>query len=688
MRWPKLPDSIRSFTTDPAVRVGILQATSSIAPAYSRGLLPRTPSQQAAVVGVTATAYYAVGATFWSGLSSVMAGTPGHRAGQKALLAGAAVAGVAGFVAERKLRPRSGDNLAFAAAWTTSRFMATTGLAGGLVTAGDVLLHRTVGMRPSIATTLALDIAGGTAMAAGSLARGISRAHKYGMIEPDRAAVRHLHGPKAYVTAGAISVGTVAGIAGVAVAEQTAARGIDAAFTKLARTDLGEAGIYLSHCITGAALSAAAIAALNKVRQRTQRVGDVVEPAYPSPPTSQHVSCGPRSQVDFDAIGKEGRRFVLMALAAPQISSVMDEDAINPVRVVVPPQESLEAAAQTAVNELESLGGFDKSVIVVAAPTGVGYVSYVVTEAMEYLTRGDCATVVPQYALLPSALALNRTQDGTRLQTAVLEAISARVRAMPTSRRPRIVQFGESLGAQVALDVAAGAGIPGLDALDVDSGLYLGVPFRSSTWLTWRHDPGEIDPDGRLVLAADPLLIPDAPGMHLMVVHDDDPVNKFSYSMVIKRPWWFGEPSTRPPKVPRETLFRPIVSLVIALADLMNGMNQKPGHFTRTGHDYRVDARAARQKSFNLSSTVEQADRIEQALRDREQMWAQTRLVAKTAAKAVASIQRTLNRWGESTVSLRLADGGELDLPPQITTLMQNLGRTAVGRLGSSGPAS
>ena len=65
-----------------------------------------------------------------------------------------------------------------------------------------------------------------------------------------------------------------------------------------------------------------------------------------------------------------------------------------------------EDRAKIALAELERLGGFERSLIVVAAPTGVGYVNYSFAEAVEYLTRGDCAIVVPQYALVPSALAL------------------------------------------------------------------------------------------------------------------------------------------------------------------------------------------------------------------------------------------------------------------------------------------
>ncbi len=682
-----IPGAVAQFTTEPAVRVGFMQAAWSVAPSFARGLLPRTPSQQAIVVGVNATSHYAIGATSWAGISSAVAGLPGRRAGWRALMAGAVAAGAGGFAAERMLRPKSGNNMVYASAWAGAKLLATTGLAGGLVTASDVVAHRMLGRTPSVGSTLMVDIAAGTGMAAGTLVRRNLRAKRYGMVQEERHAVTSVKGLRAYATIGVISVGTAAGITGLAVAEQTTAHAISKGLDKVTGSDLGETGIWLSHCVTGAGLTAVALFALDKVRQRTLRSNEVVEPAYPSPPTTATVSCGPNSLIEFDAIGKEGRRFVLMALRAPQITNVMGEAAVDPVRAVIPRDGAISDRAELAVAELEALGGFERSVLVVASPTGVGYVNYVMAEALEYLARGNCAILVPQYAMVPSALALDKTTEGTDLQAEVLEAISQRIRRIPPARRPRVYQFGESLGAQVALDVAAVGGVARLDSLDLTAGLYLGVPFRSRAWRTWWSDRKAIDPMGRMVLVSQPDEAPDQPGMQLMVVHNDDPVNKFAYTMFVRRPWWFGAPKTRPPMVPRETLFRPISSFVICVFDLLNAMNQKPGSFERVGHDYRIDLREALQKAYRLSSSPTQAVAIEKALREREQMWAEARLVAKTAYKAVATINNTLNKWGRSTVSMDFAEQENLELPPAWRKLMQQMSDSQlIGRLGSSGP--
>ena len=81
---------------------------------------------------------------------------------------------------------------------------------------------------------------------------------------------------------------------------------------------------------------------------------------------------------------------------------------------------------------------------------------------------------------------------------------------------------------------------------------------------------------------------------HIMINHHDDPINKFStrWSCNVH-----GGSDRRPPdpESPQETLFRPVISFVIALVDLLNGMDSKPGEF-RLAHDYRIDLREALEK--------------------------------------------------------------------------------------------
>ena len=670
------------WATDSTVQAGIAGASWSVAGTFARGLLPRNPMQQAVASGVVAATHYELTATAWATLQALGA-TPGTRPGTRAnlVIAGTGIAG--GLAMSAAASRRAEESLPAAVVGTAGRIIAFAALAGGSSAAWDALLHRRLGMRPGLDTTLLPAVATGGAVVAVSLFNRHRRATAFGIVAPDRHAVAGA-GKRAALRAAAVGVASGVGFTAATTGEQVAAHALERGLGRIIGRDPGALGTLVSHGVILGTLTGAGFVAMNNVTGRIQRRDDIVEPAYPAPPTSTHVSAGPASRMPFDSLGKEGRRFVLMALSTDEITAVMGQPAIPPVRVVggFEAADSIEERARLTLQDMEDCGAFDRGLICVGSPTGVGYFNYSVAEALEYLTLGDCAIVVPQYALVPSALALTRTQEAEDLTRLVLEGIRDRLSAIPAADRPTVVLVGESLGANVALDVAAVPGrlpiIAELSILGVDGGLYLGVPFRTRMWNAWRHDRAAVDPRGQLQLVsqpdeADPL----EPGSmrHLMVVHHDDPVNKYGFAMVVQPPWWMGPPATRPPLVPREAKFRPITSFVIATIDLFNGMQSKPGTFVRRGHDYRIDIVSGLHAAFGLASTPQQAESIEAALRQREQEWATRRMVARKLDKARRSIERQLAEWGSAPIEVA-------DLDPTLGDT-----QTVLARLGViSGP--
>ena len=666
MRLPR-PQWLQRWSTELPAQAGVIGAAWSVAGSLSRGLLPRSPVDQAIATGVTATIHYQLTATAWSSLEA-LAALPGRRPGTVARVVVASGAILGGYSTAFATAKASSTNPAAAIAYAAGRQVAFAGISGGAATVWDDVLHRRLHLRPGLDTTLLPNVLTGAAIAAGNVYFAVRRAHKYGVVAPDNHRVEGINARSA-LTATGIGVGSAIGLGALVIGEQLAAQGLERLLSKSIRHDTGAAGAFLAHAAILGAMGLAGALALRKVTNRLQHSDDIVEPAYPKPPDSPFVSAGPRSDMPFDSIGKEGRRFVTMALTPDEISHVMGEAAVDPVRVVCGYEsaDDLQQRADLGLRDLEACGGFERSIICVASPTGVGYVNYTIIEALEYLARGDCATIVPQYALVPSALAMPKTHEGVMLTRMVLEGIQERVQQIPAERRPRVVLLGESLGANVALDVSTVpgpfVGVPALEHLGVSGGVYFGVPFRTEFWKRWRENPEAMDPEHEALLVAEPSEAPDLPAgdmRHLMVVHDDDPVNKYAYSMVLQPPWWLGAPTTRPPMVPRETRWRPITSFVIATVDLKNGMNSKPGTFVRRGHDYRIEARLGLQRSYGLACTDAQAVAIEQALRQRETEWAARRMIARKMDRARRSIASTLEKWGSPQIDVADIDPGAL----------------------------
>ncbi|MDI1288789.1 MAG: alpha/beta-hydrolase family protein [bacterium] len=654
------------WATEAPVQAGIAGASWSISGTFARGLLPRSASQQAITTGVVAVTHYQLTATAWATLQ-VLGARPGTRPGARAnlILSGVGIIGGLGVAAATS---RHADrSMPAAVAATAGRITAFAALAGGASSTWDSVLHKRLGLRPGLDTTLIPAIATGAAVVAASTLNRSRRASKYGIVAPERRAVAHV-GAKAAAKSVALGAASGVGLAAATGGEQVLAKGLEKVMARVLGRDPGALGSLVAHGVILTTMSVSGVVALNKVTRRVQRRDDIVEPAYPTPPTSPHVSSGPASSMPFDALGKEGRRFVLMALRAQDIEAVMGTKAIDPVRVVGGYESSDDIAerARLTLQDMEDCGAYERSFICVGSPTGVGYFNYSIAEALEYLTRGDCAIVVPQYALVPSALALTRTGEAERLTRLVLEGVRDRLALLTPDARPRVVLVGESLGANVALDlpVCDRPFLPDFTPLGVAGGLYLGVPFRTRLWNSWRTDPASVDPEGRLLLVSEPDhadALPSGHSRHLMVIHHDDPVNKYSFAMALQPPWWMGPPTERPPLVPREVKFRPITSFALATVDLLNGMQSKPGTFVRRGHDYRIDIRSGLERAFGLESSPEQAAAIEDALRRREQEWATRRMVARKLDKARRAIEQQLAEWGSPTIDVADLDPANTD---------------------------
>ncbi|WP_243083833.1 alpha/beta-hydrolase family protein [Streptomyces sp. 891-h] len=167
-------------------------------------------------------------------------------------------------------------------------------------------------------------------------------------------------------------------------------------------------------------------------------------------PTSRLVSGSRASLVRWEELGYEGRNFTGSSLTPHQISTVTGKHAVQPIRVYIGQESAptFASRAKLAVRELERTGAFDREVLAIAGTTGRGWVNSTDAEPLEYIHGGDTAIVAVQYSYLPSwaSFLVDKEQAG-RATRALVEAVRARWLRIPAAERPKLVVFGESLGA-------------------------------------------------------------------------------------------------------------------------------------------------------------------------------------------------------------------------------------------------
>jgi hypothetical protein len=85
---------------------------------------------------------------------------------------------------------------------------------------------------------------------------------------------------------------------------------------------------------------------------------------------------------------------------------------------------------------------------------------------------------------------------------------------------------------------------------------------------------------------------------------------------------------------------------VLTLVDVKNAMSVTPGTFFARGHDYRADLARMVSEAYGLPVSGTELLAVEHALRRREAMWAQRRLVAEQLRRAKETVQRQTRTWG------------------------------------------
>jgi uncharacterized membrane protein len=296
-------------------------------------------------------------------------------------------------------------------------------------------------------------------------------------------------------------------------------------------------------------------------------------------PADELATGSAQSLIPWDSIGRQGKDFIVGGPTREEISQFVNKQAIRPLRVYVGLRstEDLEHSAKLALEELKRVGGFDRSVLVVATPTGTGWLDPGAVDTLEYLHAGDTAIVSMQYSYLPSWLTILVDSNLSRVAAQLLfEEVYDHWRQLPKDQRPKLYLHGLSLG---SLGSETCADLFMLFEDPIQGAVWSGPPFPSTKWSNVTHDRNPDSPawmprfrDGTMVRFTGRENLIDETGdrwgpmRFVYVQHASDPMTFFSPQLVFRKPdWLIGQ---RGPDVSPFLDWYPIVTFLQIGCDL------------------------------------------------------------------------------------------------------------------------
>jgi len=451
----------------------------------------------------------------------------------------------------------------------------------------------------------------------------------------------------------AAGAGVVLALSALTIGESRLARALGSVGSRVlpgSETTWRRAGHLVSLGAVAYGTHAAWAKGMRGIEAGTSKFDEALDDAAPGVWTGPTVSGDTSSLVDWATMGREGRRHVA-GIVRPEpvtdgpaevqgtarvelsIATVMQEKAkATPIAIFV----GLDSAATAedrvhlALAEMDRTDAWSRSLIMLISPTGTGYVNYVATSCAHYMTRGDVATVTLQYSKRPSPLSLGKIGAAKEQNRMLWLTILERIRLMPPDARPRVVVFGESLGAHTSQAPFQGWGTLGPESLGIDRALWIGTP-ASSAWKNEVTGKPRLGVDTRLVAIVNDyeqfVALGDEARRRVRFVllsHDNDGVTKFDSDLLTRRPSWLGPdrpaleevPGRSPRGIPASMRWRPVTTFFQSLVDMKNA--QIPGAYRAWAHDYRPDLADFIRDVFELDCTDEQLARIKTACEQRE----------------------------------------------------------------------
>lgn len=310
-------------------------------------------------------------------------------------------------------------------------------------------------------------------------------------------------------------------------------------------------------------------------------------------PSSTLRSGSPQSIIPWSTIGFQGQKFVGSGPSMQDLKDFNGTEPKEPIRIYagINSANNPTTRAHLVIQELHRTGAFNRKILILATPTGTGWLEPQSIDSIEFMHNGDTAIVTQQYSYLPSWISFLVDKDNARdAGRALFDAVYAEWSQLPADSRPKLITYGLSLGSFGGQ--AAFSGVNHL-RLAVDGALFVGTPNDTLLWrdVTAQRDHGtpEWQPtyqEGKAVRFAannDNINSPQESWQKprlLYLQHASDPVVWFSFDLLLQKPDWLNE--KRGYDVSPTMRWYPFVTFFQVAIDQFFGTSVPSGH----GHNY------------------------------------------------------------------------------------------------------
>lgn len=619
----------QSRQSDRSSEVGFMLASAAVPRSFQKSLLPRETTDQGIVTGLNMIFNFAIGAAMQTVIDKAannaekVTSTKGIPLKQDDLsIIASAVALGLGIGAQKLFEQKDDEKLTRAGLRTSGYWLTSVGAAGLIAGSLEKTVVAAAGTSNEVTAIKRRRFLLPLVVPVGALV-AIARDHIIYRNDVVEKEVKDVISPVKSVGIG-VAVASILGL--VSFAERKSAKAIDK-FTEEKAPYLKHSWLPIGRAVSLGVLGLGMYAAVHQLYKKIENGADKLEDNFSEVPNNRYVSGGNESAVDWSTLTLQGRRHIDGRVPKAKIAQVMQTSStatFEPIRVFI----GLDSApteierVTLAIDELKRTGAFERETIVVISPTGTGYVNYVFSEAVEYMSKGNCASVALQYSKRPSPMSLDRVPEGRDHLRMLVMGINRELKKMPLKKRPRIVLFGESLGAWTSQEAFAGGGTDIMDAYNIDKAFWIGTP-AGSKWAkqvlqqerydTIKGQVGEFNDFGQYKK-----LTPTARKnlRFVLCTHDDDPIPKFGISLLLQSPPWLKRGVERAPTIPKNNHYRSPLTFIQTMVDMKNALKPIPGQFVAVGHDYRADIADFVRAVYGFKVTEKQMSAINLALRE------------------------------------------------------------------------